>query len=263
MSDYYSVPGIGELYDHIRLYGARADVPFYIEAAKRSGGPVLELACGTGRVLLPTAQAGVAITGLDRSSEMLARCREKLAAEPADVRGRVGLVEGDMRSFDLGRSFSLVTVPFRGFQHLVTIDDQLACLSSVRRHLAPGGRLIFDLFNPHFKYLVADRTEEKEDTPSTRLPDGRSLRRTSRVTFVDFIAQTSDVELIWYVADAAGREERRVQPFQMRWFMRAEIEHLLERAGLRVVDIVGGFDMHPLTNESPEIVVIAQASPQR
>ena len=258
MSDYYSVPGIGELYDHIRLYGERPDVPFYIEAAKRSGGPVLELACGTGRVLLPTARAGVAITGLDRSPEMLARCRDKLATEPADVRSRVDLVEGDMRNFDLGRSFSLATVPFRGFQHLITIADQLACLSSVRRHLAPGGRLVFDLFNPHFKYLIADRSEEKEDTPTTPLPDGRSLRRTSRVTFVDFIAQTSHVELIWYITDAAGREERRVQPFQMRWFMRAEVEHLLERSGFRIVNVGGDLDMGPLTNESSEIIVISE-----
>ena len=259
MGDYYSVPGIGELYDHIRFYGARKDVEFYVARAREAGGPVLEMACGTGRVLLPTARAGIPITGLDRSSDMLSRCRAKLADESAEVRSRVELVEGDMRDFDLEHAFSLVTIPFRGFQHLTSIADQLACLSSARKHIAPGGRLVFDLFNPHFKYLVADRTEEKEDTPSTPMPDGRSLRRTSRVLSVDFIAQTSSVELIWYVTDASGREERNVQPFEMRWFLAAEVEHLLARAGFRV-QLVGDFDMSPLTNESPEIIVIAQAA---
>lgn len=260
---YDDIEGIGELYDHVRLYGQRQDVPFYIEEARRSGGPVLELGCGTGRVLIPTARAGFEITGLDRAGGMLARLRENLAREPMEVRDRITLVEGDMRDFELGHQFALVTIPFRGFQHQVGIADQLACLESIRRHLAPGGRLVFDLFNPHFKYLVADRSDEKEDTPWTPMPGGRMLRRTSRVTAVDFIAQTSSVEIIWYVKDASGHEDRRVQSFAMRWFLRAEVEHLLARAGYRVVEIAGDLAHGPLTNEALEIVVVAEPGSQR
>src|SRR5512136_1735449 len=87
---------IAELYDHVVPYRERADVGFFVEAAKGSGGPVLEVGCGTGRVLIPTARAGVEITGLDLSPHMLEVCRRKLKDEPEEVRSRVRLVQGDM-----------------------------------------------------------------------------------------------------------------------------------------------------------------------
>src|SRR6266508_3521831 len=143
-SSYDAIPDFGLLYDSVRLYAARQDVAFYVEEAARTGGPVLELGCGTGRILLPLARAGHTVHGLDSSRHMLARCREKVAAEPAPVRGRITLHEGDVRAFDLGQGavFPLVIAPFRVFQHMITIDDQLACLAAVARHLAPGGRFI-------------------------------------------------------------------------------------------------------------------------
>ena len=148
---------IADLYDHVVPYRTRTDIEFYVDAARESGG-VLELGCGTGRVLLPTARAGIAITGLDLSSRMLEVCRDRLAAE---VQSRVELVGGAMTDFDFGRSFRLVTTPFRPFQHLLTVEDQLACLACVRRHLAPGGRLVFDLFNPSLEALVNMRLEKR------------------------------------------------------------------------------------------------------
>lgn len=256
---YDDVPGIGELYDHVPVYVQR-DLSFYIDAARGAGGPVLELGCGTGRVLLPTAREGVQITGLDRSAGMLSRLREKLAAEPRDVRERVTVVEGDMRELDLGRRFKLVTIPFRGIQHQISIDDQLAVLRGVRSHLAPGGRLVFDVFNPHFALMVNRDTEEHEDSPRTELPGGRSFRRNARVPSVDFLNQVSQVELIWYVTDPSAREQRYVQSFPMRWFMRSELEHLLARTGFRVIATYGDVDKSPITATSPEMIFVAEAS---
>jgi len=92
-----------EFYDHVVPYRERQDVAFFVELAREAGGPVLEVGCGTGRVLIPTARAGFEIVGLDLSPSMLAVCRESLAQEPAEVQARVELVEGDMRDFDLGR----------------------------------------------------------------------------------------------------------------------------------------------------------------
>src|SRR5688572_23755792 len=102
---------IAEFYDHVVPYAARADISFYVEAAAKSGGPVLELGCGTGRILIPTARSGIEIAGLELSVGMLEACRRRLQAEPPEVRGRVSLQRGDMRDFDLGRSFRLVTIP--------------------------------------------------------------------------------------------------------------------------------------------------------
>ena len=118
---------------------------FFVAAAKESGGPVLEVGSGTGRILIPTAREGIEITGLDLSDHMLDICREALNNEPKDVQDRVTLIKGDMRDFDLKKTFSLVTTPFRPFQHLLTVEDQINCLNSIRRHLNPGGVFILDL----------------------------------------------------------------------------------------------------------------------
>ena len=142
---------VADLYDHVAHHQLRPDVAFFVEAATAGAGPVLEVGCGTGRILIPTARAGIAITGLDLSPHMLAICRQNLLDEPPDVQARADLVEGDMRSFDLGRKFGLITLPFRPFQHLTTVEDQLACLKTLHRHLEPEGRLIIDLFNPSRK----------------------------------------------------------------------------------------------------------------
>src|SRR5712692_7287671 len=96
---------VAEYYDYVPLVAGRADLEFFKSCPKAQGGPILELGCGTGRVLLELAKAGHQITGLDLSRRMLARCREKLAALPAETQNRVSLVQGDMTSFDLGEKF--------------------------------------------------------------------------------------------------------------------------------------------------------------
>lgn len=259
-SDSYGVtPEFGMLYDSVPAYGARTDVPFYVEEAQRSGGPVLEIGCGTGRISLPIARAGVLMTGVDGSEQMLARFREKVDAEAGDVRDRITLHTGDARDFSLGKTFPLVIAPFRILQHIVTIDDQLRCLGSVARHLSPGGRFVFDVFNPTFRYLTMDRSAEREETPRFQLPDGRAMSRSFRVPRVRWIEQVSESELIYYVYGSPDEEPvRHVQAFDMRWYLRAELVHLLARAGFTVRDIFGNFDRSPLRDDSPEMVVVAE-----
>src|SRR5215510_15039149 len=118
---------IADLYDYVVPDQRRPDIDFFVGAARTSGGPVLEIGCGTGRVLIPTARAGIHILGLDQSPGMLDICRKRSLEESEAVRSRVRLVQGDMRNFDAGQRFSLATIPFRPFQHLTTVEDQLAC----------------------------------------------------------------------------------------------------------------------------------------
>ena len=165
---------VAEFYDHIVQYREREDVDFFVDQARESGGPVLELGCGTGRVLIPTAKAGIEIVGLDLSVSMFEQCRKRLARETHDVRDRVKLVQGDMRDFNIGTSFKLITIPFRPYQHLATVDDQMLCLRSVHRHLESGGKLVFDLFNPLLESLVGENAfAETVDGPEFRMDDGR------------------------------------------------------------------------------------------
>lgn len=240
MSDEYAP--IAELYDHVVLYRDRPDVGFFVEAAREAGSPVLEIGSGTGRVLLPVARAGVDITGLDASPSMLAVCRERLAAEPEAVRRRVTLAEGDMRAFDLGRRFTLATIPFRPFQHLLTVEDQLACLGAIRRHLVPGGRLILDLFNPSLDYLVRPAGQEFPEEGSFSVPDGRHVTRSFRIVSHDRATQINQVELIYHVTHPDGRTERLVQAAPMRYLFRFEAEHLLVRAGFAIEHLYAGYD---------------------
>src|SRR3990172_922944 len=115
------------------------DLPFYENLARRSDGPILELGVGTGRVAIHLAHARFEVWGIDVSDEMLARARCK-----ADLVGRLRLLSGDMRDFELERTFDLIFAAFGTFHHLLTPEDQLACLSCIRRHLAPGGLFVCD-----------------------------------------------------------------------------------------------------------------------
>jgi hypothetical protein len=174
------------------------------------------------------------------------------------VRDRIALYEADMRDFAIADRFAAAIIPFRPMQHLSSVDDQLSCLDAIRRHLVPGGRVIFDVFNPDLRRIGSPSTDEFEDTPDTPLPDGSQFRRTGRMVAVHKLEQVNDVELIYHVTHPNGETERRVHSFQMRWFMRVELEHLLSRAGYTVESMYGNFDRSPLVDGSPEIIVVAR-----
>jgi len=131
------------------------DADFYRRLAREGAGPVLELGCGTGRVLLQIAADGFPCTGLDASRHMLDALRAKSSFP------NLRLVHAPMQRFDLGGDrFGLVYSAFRAFQHLYTVEDQLACLACIRRHLAPGGRFAFDVFQPRLQRM--GQSEEPE-----------------------------------------------------------------------------------------------------
>jgi ubiquinone/menaquinone biosynthesis C-methylase UbiE len=128
------------LYD-IEYRNVVEDIPFYTESFKDISSPLLELGCGTGRLIFPLASSGHKILGLDISGEMLKIARRKLRKDYSSLKDSIDLVKGDMRNFDLKKSFGGVLIAFNTFMHLISIEDQDNCLSSVYRHLEPGGRL--------------------------------------------------------------------------------------------------------------------------
>lgn len=165
---------------NVRGYDARAaldvhlfedHVPFYVARAVESGGPVLELGCGTGRVSLAMAEAGLPVTGMEPAAPMLAIARAKRASAAPAVQNRLEFVAGNMTDFDLGRIFPLIIVPFQVFQELLTVCDQRAALRCIRAHLPPGGRLVFDLADPRLEDILVP----VEDSPLA-LPPGGSGR---------------------------------------------------------------------------------------
>ncbi|MGE5176537.1 MAG: class I SAM-dependent methyltransferase, partial [Hyphomicrobiales bacterium] len=143
-----------DLYDSAIPPSFRGDVEYYRRKARESGGPVLELGAGTGRVTLAIAEAGVPIHALDASEAMLGALRSKLATRTPEVRSRVTVMAGDMRTFSVPERFPLIIIPFRTFLHNVTETDRAACLGRVREHLRPGGLLAFNVFHPSLEYMA-------------------------------------------------------------------------------------------------------------
>jgi len=226
------------------------DAEFYKTLAVESGGPVLELGCGTGRVLLPIAARGIACAGVDLSPAMLEIFRRRPGAEA------VALSCGRMESFDLGgRRFRLIFSAFRAFQHLDTVERQLACLARVRAHLEPGGLLAFDVFNPMLERMVPDAEPESLDVAFTH--NGRAVKRFASVTR-DRARQLMQVTMRYVEEDGGGPAKETVGTFSMRWFWRYELEHLMHRAGFTDVAIHGDFDRSPVSRHSPAYVVVAR-----
>ena len=248
-------------YDHLGLVKSRADVGFYVELALRSGGPVLELGCGTGAVLLPIARAGVDVVGVDAASPMLDSCRAKLVLEPQRVRRHVELVRADMRRFGLNRPFTLVIVPFGGFMHLLTRDDQVACLRTVIQHLTSGGWLALDTSSRRPRcFDELGPTDWRLDDDLISLSDGRRIARFSRSVVRDAARQAFDFEVAFEVVGSDGRAYREVERVPLRYTSPAEIERLLEQAGLEIKDMYGGFDHEAFdAQRSRDLIIVARS----
>jgi SAM-dependent methyltransferase len=242
MSDY--AQAYATLYEY-RATGLDGDVQFYVAEAQRAGSPVLELGCGTGRILIPVAQAGVAVTGLDLSVPMLDIARRKVAALDADTQDRIELVEGDMRRFSLGRRFALAMIPFRAFLHLLTPEDERQALECIREHLADGGLLILNIFDPRPDIIAAHSG-----------PFGTALKKVSEFIhpetghrFVVWDTREYDAErqvirqyFIHEELDDEGRViSKTYAPLTLRYVYRYEMQHLLELCGYKIEALYGDF----------------------
>ena len=238
-----------ELYD---LYYSwlTEDIPFYVARARAAGGPVLEAACGTGRVLIPTLQAGVDIDGFDIHPGMIEVLRAKASA--LGLAPRVAVA--DMRDFTMPRRYALITIPFRAFQHLLTSTDQVAALRCIREHLDPGGSLVFNVFFPSFEHMVRPEGEPELErefaNPESGLPIAMyTTRRTDRVN------QVLHVEREVVESDARGYAAKTHRDrFTLRWTWKPEMELLLAAAGFPRWSVLGGFDGRPLETGAMEMV---------
>jgi SAM-dependent methyltransferase len=241
-----------------RFYDALADrmtddIPLFIEQAQAANGPALELACGTGRVLLPLARAGIDITGIDICQPMLDKLQAKLEQEPRDVQARVALKCADMRSYRFSSKFKYVFCAFNSFLHLLTTDDQLTCLESVRSYLAPDGRLCISVFAP-FHDRLAKRVEFEEE-----LRDVRTLAR--YYTRRNLAEQTQVSTLIYENTDGENLVHRQATDFTLCWIHNREMHLLLRLAGFDVETVYGGFDKRPYDYVSGGQVFVARPRP--
>jgi SAM-dependent methyltransferase len=259
-----------ELYELENADDPHFDLAFWQRLVeRRAPRRMLELACGTGRLTFPLAAAGAAadggsfeLVGLDRSEAFLARARETLATQPGPVRAAVRLEAGDMCSFALEERFDLVFVPFNSLAYLHTRTDQLACLRHARAHLAPGGVFAFDLLAPRLDFLA----EALHPFPPLRVDADFSAPAPGIERFVrscvdryDAAGQTLNSTYFYDVHRSGGGSERYVRDLAWHMYFPAELEGLLEAAGLVPLERHGGWNGEPLDTRARRYVFVCGA----
>jgi len=248
---------IAKYYD--LLYGSvEDDLSMWQVLTQDVDGPLLEVGCGTGRLLLPLAQAGHTLTGIDLSNVALETARAKIEAN--GLADQITLQQADMRDFDLTqKDFGLALVPLNTFMHLHTIDDQLATLNAIHRHLKPEGLLVIDLFHPDSTMLAeADGRLYFEDE-TVDPTSGRTVQWYWRHD-IEVDEQMRHLTYVLDEIDEAGVVRRTQIPFSLRFFYRFEMELLLRAGDFTIETIFGSYELEPFHSHSPRMIVIARKS---
>ena len=233
------------------------DVEFFRRLAAETGGPVLEIGCGTGRVASALAAAGFEVVGVDRSAAMLRLADERRASLPPDVASRLTFVEGDMTSVMLGRQVPLIVAPSRVFQFALTSEDQRAALRTFKAHLAPGGRLVLDLFDPSLEYVVPGAVFPPRSGELAHPKSG------NRVVW-EIAGREPDPARQLVISDWAAREvgptgevlRDETERLTLRWTTRSEMRLLFELEGLEVIAEYGDFHGGPPRYGSEQVWVL-------
>jgi SAM-dependent methyltransferase len=230
------------------------DLEFWTDLAREHGGPVLELGCGSGRVMLNLAREGFPVSGVDSSPHMLALARRRLALQPSIV-PYITLLEENFISIRLGKTFPLIILPFNTFAHMVESTDARTALETIAGHLDPSGLAVFSLPNPIPIYgdppegIMLERTF-RDETRDVTIQQFSSLR-------VDRAAQLGHITWIYDELDSSGTVTRTTAPMTLRYFFPNEFTALLERAGLRLRHLWGDYDRSPFEEDSPGLIVAA------
>jgi SAM-dependent methyltransferase len=232
-------------YDDVAI-GVAGDIDYYGSRYLEVDGPVVEVGIGTGRIAIPALQAGARVIGVDLSPDMLAICQAK--AEAAGVADRLTTIEAPMQAFELPEPVDLVAIPFRTFLHNLTTADQRTTLASCYRALKPGGRLIFNIFNPSIT-MIADWLGRPDDWQA----------RSHDPAVEEQHRYEPSAQVVRSAVSFKDREGRRQKyEFSLRWVYRYEMEHLLELAGFDAIEVAGDFDGAPFDELATEMVWTAR-----
>ena len=235
--------------------GFDADLAMIQQFAARCGSPILELGCGTGRLLVPLAQQGYRLTGVDASRAMLDRARQKLSS--GDLAERVSLVQQDLRRLELTERFQFAFAAVNSFLHLATRADQEEVLLRIRRHLVPGGLVLLDLFNPDPGRLLDARgqviLEKVMDDPET----GHRLMK-FYTNSADPEQQTVHVTVFVDEVDGEGQLQRTLFPYTLRYLYRSELELLLQQAGFEVEALYGSYELDEFGGDSDKLIAVVR-----
>ncbi len=254
MNEKLNGPDYNEIYSDPEQYDAKYaelvdDIDNAIRLAERYGGPVLEVACGTGRITIPLVKAGFEVVGLDLSPEMMGHGKSK--AKEAGV--SIEWVEGDLRDFDLGRRFNTIIFPFNSLGHLHTLEDLEAFMRCAKAHLTDEGRLVIDYFNPDPNYFIRDPEEVQVQV---EFPDayGRGTVKVMERIHYDRARQINNVDWSFEIEG----ESVLTDSFGMRTYYPLELDALIKYNGFEIEEKYGDYDQGDFTSDSPKQVIVCR-----
>jgi ubiquinone/menaquinone biosynthesis C-methylase UbiE len=224
------------------------DIPFYLSQVRKYGEPVLELACGTGRITIPLAEQGVQIAGLDISDSMLAQAKKKTAEKGLNIEW----IKSDCRDFNLKKKFNLIFLPFNTLAHLHDQRSIASCLSCVKRHLTDQGRFIIDIFNPLLDILIRDPSQ-KYPVREYPDPDGRGNVVITENNVYEKATQINRIKWYYKIGD---QTEEIIEELNMRIFFPQELDLLLYYNGFAIEAKFGNYDQTPFVSSSPKQLVV-------
>ncbi|HEY8448635.1 MAG TPA: class I SAM-dependent methyltransferase [Thermomicrobiales bacterium] len=228
---------------------------------------VLDLACGTGRMTFPLARRcaaldpGSRVVGLDISEPLLDRARERLGSDQRELSGIVSFVRGDMANFNLGEQFDLIVIGFNSLAYVIGLENQISCLQSVRRHLAPGGRLAIDLLVPALRLLDPVTAPPMMHLELDLSAPEQGVQRMLRFATIRYNPETQ-VDRTLYVYEMQytdGRQERFFDDLEWQMYFPRELELLMRLSGLKVVERYGAYDRQPFGPRSRQYLWIMEA----
>lgn len=234
-------------------YFFQDDIKLFLRMAGEISGEVLELGCGTGRILIPFAQAGYKITGIDISREMLAKAQEKIDNLPHEVKERINLLQKDMKAFRFPNKFHLIILAFNSLLLATTPEDQKKIISHAFKHLIPGGRLFVCAINPNREWFrehvsavkyygtwIYQKTGKPFDRFYSNINDSLHNLMTFSL-FYDHINEDKSVK-------------REKNPITLRYLYSFELQHLLENAGFIITKLLGDYEGEVFSPASPLMI---------
>lgn len=237
------------LYDLVHEKPADSEqVAFYERQISLYGSPVLELACGSGNYLVTLSNNDVEISGIDISEQMLNAAERRAESQDTET----NLINADMRDFELNQKFALIFIAGNSLQHLNTHEDVAECFASVKKHLAPGGKFIVEIFNPALD-LLCRNPYERYFVGEYRTENGWVVL-TENVRY-DAATQLNHID--WHYKNQYFGEEQTVS-FMMRQFFPQEFDSLFTYNGFVIETKYGDFDESPFTSNSPKQIIVAR-----
>ena len=244
-------------------FRVQGEEEFYIEEAQKQGSPILEVGCGTGRLLSPVAKTGSEIHGLDLSEDMLNIARGKIEKLDNAVQKRINLTQGDMRDFELNQRFKLITIPFRAFLHILTVEDQKKTLHNILEHLTDDGKLILDAFDPKLQLINSNLGHQssrlKQMTELVHPVSGNQVFVWYSTTYNLEEQLINEIWIYEEIEEDGNVIRRQYVPLKVRFAYRFEMQHLLELSGFKIEALYGNYNREEYFHGGEQIWVCSRA----